>query len=141
MRFIGKGLYWLESTKVGPKETPRDTGASSNFSKPAPGVLQALLNTKRCSCKVMQLPGHLVTLLADLRSRQEDPVTIESFDMIENAIKLAKGAFMFHVPEFVDILTSRMRPSTLNAWLSFISSKAGIGLHMPIFLKHSKCGT
>jgi hypothetical protein len=82
-----------------------------------------------------------VTLLADLRSRQEYPVTTESFDMIENAIKLAKGAFMFHVPEFEDILISRMRRYTLNALLSFILSKAGIGLPMPICLKHSKCGT
>jgi hypothetical protein len=82
-----------------------------------------------------------VTLLADLRSRQEDPVATESFEMIENAIKLAKGSSMFHVTEIIDILTLRMRRFTLNAWLSFISSKAGIDLPMPIFSKHWKCGT
>jgi hypothetical protein len=62
---------------------------------------QARFDTNSYSWKVTTLLEQNLTSLADLRSRQYGSNSTEVFDLMENAIKLAKGASMLHVHEIL----------------------------------------
>lgn len=98
MLSTGKGSSWLESMTAGLRRTPKDISSLWHFSNPVQNTRQALFTIKRSSLKVAMSLFKLLTFLADLLSRQHEPG--EELDMIENAIKLAKEASMFHVTSF-----------------------------------------